>query len=130
MALNILSRMSGIATLTHHLKMKVIEVNPDVHIASTRKTTPGFRFFEKKAVVIGGGDPHRFRLDDCIMLKDNHLRALESVREGVEKAREFSFSKKVEVEVEDLERALEAAEAGADIVLEDLSDHSDLLGIF
>ena len=86
-ALNILSRMSGIATLTNDLVTRTRAVNPDLRIACSRKTTPGFRFFEKKAVRIGGGDPHRFRLDDCIMLKDNHFRAMGSITDGVKEAK-------------------------------------------
>lgn len=123
-ALNILSRMSGIATQTNELVMKTREINPHLIIACTRKTTPGFRFFEKKAVVIGGGDSHRFRLDDSIILKDNHLKVFESIREGVMKAKQSSFTKKIEVEVEDLTGALEAAEAGAEIVMLDNMDPS------
>jgi len=119
LALNILSRMSGIATLTHSLVTRTRELNPDIRIACTRKTTPGFRFFEKKAVISGGGDPHRFRLDDAIMLKDNHLKALGDIKEGVKRAKSLSFTKKVEVEAETIEQALKAAEAGADIVMLD-----------
>jgi len=122
LSLNILSRMSGIATLVNSLVERARELKPGIRIACTRKTTPGFRFFQKKAVIIGGGDPHRFRLDDCIMLKDNHLSRLDSIREGVKRAKEFSFTKKVEVEVEDLDSALEAADAGADIVMLDNMD--------
>lgn len=118
-SLNILSRMSGIATLTHDLVTRARKVNPAIRVACTRKTTPGFRFFEKKAVIIGGGDPHRFRLDDCVMLKDNHLKAAGSITKTVAKAREFSFSKKVEVEVETLKQAREAVAAGADIIMLD-----------
>jgi nicotinate-nucleotide pyrophosphorylase (carboxylating) len=118
-ALNILSRMSGIATLTRDLVTKARSVNPTVRIACSRKTTPGFRFFEKKAVILGGGDPHRFRLDDCIMLKDNHLKASGSIATIVARAREFSFSKKVEIEVETLKQAREAVAAGADIIMLD-----------
>jgi len=121
-ALNILSRMSGIATLTRTLVERTRSVNPDIRIACSRKTTPGFRFFEKKAVMLGGGDTHRFRLDDCIMLKDNHIRKLTSIQEGVERARTFSFTKKVEVEVETREQAAEAARAGADIIMLDNMD--------
>ena len=118
-ALNIISRMSGIATLTHTLVSMTRNVNPHLRIACSRKTTPGFRFFEKKAVIIGGGDPHRFRLDDCIMLKDNHLKRMGSLEEGITKAKSFSFSKKVEVEVESIETAERAAAAGADIIMLD-----------
>lgn len=129
-ALNILSRMSGIATATHDLVSRTRAVNPDLRIACSRKTTPGFRFFEKKAVRIGGGDPHRFRLDDCIMLKDNHLSSMGSITDGVTEAKKFSFSKKVEVETESREGALEAAGAGADIVMLDNMEPGEARDIY
>lgn len=119
-ALNILMKMSGIATLTAKFVEKARKVNPKVLVACTRKTTPGFRYFEKKAVMIGGGDTHRFRLDDMVLIKDNHIRIIGSVGKAVKKAREkVSFSKKVEVEVSSLRDALEACEAGADIIMLD-----------
>lgn len=119
-ALNILMKMSGIATLTAKFVEKTRKVNPKVLVACTRKTTPGFRYFEKKAVMIGGGDTHRFRLDDMVLIKDNHIRIIGSVGKAVKKAREkVSFSKKVEVEVSSLRDALEACEAGADIIMLD-----------
>jgi nicotinate-nucleotide pyrophosphorylase (carboxylating) len=90
-----------------------------VKIAATRKTTPGFRVYEKKAVVVGGGDPHRYRLDDAILIKDNHLRVVGSITQAVSKAKSVSFTKKIEVEVETIEQAVEAAKAGADIIMLD-----------
>lgn len=119
LALNFLMRMSGIATATRKIDKVCKKVNKDVRIAATRKTTPGFRFFEKKAVILGGGDPHRFRLDDAIMIKDNHLKVVGSITQAVTMAKKASFSKKIEVEVEAVEHALEAAKAGADIVMMD-----------
>jgi len=118
--LNILMKMSGVATMTAKFVEKARMVNPKVVIACTRKTTPGFRYFEKMAVKIGGGDTHRFRLDDMVLIKDNHIKIVGSVRRAVEKAREtVSFSKKIEVEVSSLLDAIEACEAGADIVMLD-----------
>ena len=67
----------------------------------------------------GGGDPHRYRLDDAILIKDNHLRVVGSVGQAVSKAKSVSFSKKIEVEVESMEQAVEAAKAGADIIMLD-----------
>jgi len=90
-----------------------------VVIAATRKTTPGFRRYEKKAVRIGGGDPHRFGLDDAFLIKDNHLAVVGSVFQAVRRAQAFSFGKMVEIEVEDLEAAKEAARASADIIMLD-----------
>jgi len=118
--LNIMMRMSGIATETSKLVEATKKVNSKIRIACTRKTTPGFRYFEKKAVALGGGDTHRFRLDDMILIKDNHLSIIGGVREAVKQARlKTSFSKKIEVEVENPEQALEAALAGADIIMFD-----------
>jgi nicotinate-nucleotide pyrophosphorylase (carboxylating) len=119
LALNFLMRMSGIATATNKIDKVCKKVNKDVRIAATRKTTPGFRLYEKKAVIMGGGDPHRFRLDDAIMIKDNHLKVIGSITQAVAMSKKASFSKKIEVEVEAVEQALEAVKAGADIVMMD-----------
>lgn len=119
LALNFLMRMSGIATTTNDVLVACRRRNPQVRVAATRKTTPGFRFYEKKAVVLGGGDPHRYRLDDAILIKDNHLAVVGSITEAVRLAKQASFTKKVEVEVESMADAKEAAEAGADIIMLD-----------
>ncbi|MHA1731267.1 MAG: carboxylating nicotinate-nucleotide diphosphorylase, partial [Promethearchaeota archaeon] len=98
-ALNIMMRMSAIATTTAHLVQLVQECSPDhpVRVACTRKTTPGFRIFEKEAVKVGGGDTHRWNLDDSILLKDTHLALTGSnVGSLVEGARGLaSFTKKI-----------------------------------
>ncbi|MHA2034633.1 MAG: carboxylating nicotinate-nucleotide diphosphorylase [Candidatus Thorarchaeota archaeon] len=118
--LNIMMRMSGIATKTYRLVERVREIAPHVRVAATRKTTPGFRFFEKSAVVIGGGDPHRYALDDMVLIKNNHITAVGGIGLAVRTAREYvSFSRKVSCEVRGLDEAIEAVEAGADIVLLD-----------
>jgi len=119
LALNFLMKMSGIATTTNAILRECRRFNPNVKIAATRKTTPGFRVYEKKAVVMGGGDPHRYRLDDAILIKDNHLRVVGSITQAVAKAKNVSFTKKIEVEVETIEQAVEAAKAGADIIMLD-----------
>lgn len=118
-ALNFLMKMSGIATQTNRLLELCRQKNPKVSVAATRKTTPGFRFFEKKAVKLGGGDPHRYRLDDAFLIKDNHLKIVGSVTEALKRAKAGHFNKKVEIEVETEEEALEAAQAGADIIMLD-----------
>ena len=119
-ALNILMRMSGIATATAEMVTRAREVNPNVVVAGTRKTTPGLRWMEKKAITHGGGDPHRYRLDDCILIKRPHVVVAGGVGEAVRRVREaLSFTKKVEVEVSTPEEAVEAAKAGADIVMLD-----------
>lgn len=115
--LNIMMRMSGISTITSNLIKKV---DNSVIVAGTRKTTPGLQFFEKEAIRVGGGDTHRFRLDDCVLIKDNHIAIVGSVKIAVEKAKKYvSFTKKIEVEVESTKDALEAAITGADIVMLD-----------
>jgi len=118
--LNLLSRMSGIATKTKTLTDKVQKANNEIRIAATRKSAPGLLYFDKKAVAVGGGDPHRLHLDDLILIKENHLAIVGSVKEAIKKAKtNASFSKKIEVEVTNLEDALKAAESGADIVMLD-----------
>ena len=118
--LNLLSRMSGIATATRRLTEKLRKANATAKIAATRKTAPGLGYFDKKAVLIGGGDPHRLRLDDMILVKDNHIAIAGSVENAVKRAKQAaSFSKKIEAEVTSAADALKAAEAGADIVMLD-----------
>jgi len=118
--LNILSRMSGIATATRKLTEKLQKAGLKTKIACTRKTAPGLLYFDKKAVLIGGGDTHRLHLDDMILIKDNHITMAGSVGEAVKKVREkASFSKKIEVEVARVEDVLAAAKAGVDIIMLD-----------
>ena len=116
--LNLMSRMSGIATATSHVVQAAKTANPAVRIAGTRKTAPGLRLCDKQALVTGGADPHRMSLSDMILIKDNHL-ALVPLEEAVRKARAYSRYVNVEVEVETAEDALTAARAGADIILLD-----------
>jgi nicotinate-nucleotide pyrophosphorylase (carboxylating) len=124
-ALNILMRMSGIATLTHRLVGEAHSVNPKVKLACTRKTTPGFRMFEKRAVELGGGDTHRLRLDDAVLIKSNHINAAGGVEEAIKRAKlNASFTKKIEVEVTSLDQALQAARLEPDILmLDNMSPH-------
>lgn len=118
--LNILMRMSGIATETRRLVNKVKKVNPKVRVAATRKTAPGLRVFDKRAVVVGGGDPHRMRLDDAILIKDNHIAVAGGINEALRRAQaSVGSSKKIEVEAKSLEQAVQAAKLGADIVMLD-----------
>ncbi|MGD8545181.1 MAG: carboxylating nicotinate-nucleotide diphosphorylase [Candidatus Bathyarchaeota archaeon] len=118
--LNLVSRMSGIATMTRQLTEKLRKAGYETKIASTRKVAPGLLYFDKKAVMIGGGDTHRLHLDDMILIKDNHIAVAGSVKEAIERVKEkVSFSKKIEVEVTSVEKALTAAKAGADIIMLD-----------
>ncbi len=129
LALNLIMRMSGIATLTHKLVQEVQSVNPNVRIAATRKTTPGFREFEKKAVLLGGGDPHRYGLFDAILVKDNHIRIAGGIVEALKRAKKGSFTKKVEIEAETREDAILAVDNGADIILLDNFAPKDFLAL-
>jgi nicotinate-nucleotide pyrophosphorylase (carboxylating) len=116
--LNLLSRMSGIATATNNLVRKVASY--ETCVACTRKVAPGLGYFDKKAVLHGGGDSHRVHLDDMVLIKDNHIRIVGNVTKTVRKTREAaSFSKKVEVEVSSAQHALQAAKAGADVIMLD-----------
>ena len=117
-ALNIIGRMSGIATQTRNMADTVSAVNPHCRIAATRKTCPGFQILDKKAVSIGGGDPHRMNLSDGVLIKDNHL-ALVPLEIAIEAAKKSTTYKKIEIEVETPENALIAAKAGADIIMLD-----------
>jgi len=118
--LNLLTRMSGIATAINRLIEKVRRAGYETRIAGTRKAAPGLLYFDKKAVMLGGGDTHRLHLDDLIIVKDNHLKVVGDVGEAVKRVTEaVSFSKKIEIEVSTDNEALEAAKAGADIVMLD-----------
>ena len=118
-ALNLLCRMSGIATATAAL---VDAVRPHGHarIVCTRKTTPGLRSLEKHAVRAGGGANHRFGLDDAVLIKDNHIAIAGGVRPALERARAtVGHLVKVEIEVDTLEQLNEVLEVGADAILLD-----------
>ena len=115
-ALNLLMRMSGIATATAELVALVKAANPKATVAATRKTAPGLREFDKRAVELGGGWPHRKGLFDAILIKDNHLRVT-ALAEALKKAKRTGLS--VEVEVETVEQAREAAAFHPDMVLLD-----------
>lgn len=118
--LNILSRMSGVATATRKLVEKLQKAGLKVMVACTRKMAPGLLYFDKKAVQIGGGDTHRLHLDDLVLIKDNHVKIAGNVEKAVKKAREkVSFSKKIEVEITSVDDVLVAAKAGLDIIMLD-----------
>jgi len=119
-ALNLVMRMSGIATITRAFVTLVQQSDPEVKIAGTRKTAPGLRYFDKKAITIGGGYSHRMRLDDMILIKDNHLEMAESIERTVQVAKaKVGASVKIECEVKNTEEAIRAANAGADVVMLD-----------
>ncbi|CAH2214286.1 carboxylating nicotinate-nucleotide diphosphorylase [Tepidibacter aestuarii] len=117
-ALNLLQRMSGIATITNKMVQKID--GSKAKLLDTRKTTPNLRILEKYSVKVGGGCNHRFSLSDGVMLKDNHIQAAGGITNAVRLAKEnTSFVRKVEVEVESIEEVKEALEAGADIIMLD-----------
>jgi len=116
-ALNLLSRMSGIATQTNFLVSKIRKINMKTKLYSTRKTAPGLRFFDKEAIMIGGGHKHRMSLNDMVMIKDNHLLVTNSMEGIIKNARKQH--KHVEVEVENQRDAILAASSGATIVMLD-----------
>ncbi len=116
--LNILQRLSGIATKTKELVDLVKPFN--VKITDTRKTTPGFRFFEKYAVRVGGGINHRMGLFDAVLIKDNHIKAAGSLKKAIEMAKKHaSFTTKIEVECSNYSMVRNAVEAGVDIIMLD-----------
>jgi nicotinate-nucleotide pyrophosphorylase (carboxylating) len=117
-ALNLLSRMSGVATATRALADAIAGYK--AKIVCTRKTTPGLRTLEKEAVRLGGGANHRFGLDDAMLIKDNHVALAGGVREALERARRHAgHLVKIELEVDTLEQLAEALEVGVDAVLLD-----------
>ncbi|UCF49632.1 MAG: carboxylating nicotinate-nucleotide diphosphorylase [Thermoplasmatales archaeon] len=122
LAINIISRMSGIATETNRLVNICKSINPNVTVAATRKTTPGFRKYEKKAVVIGGGESHRFGLYDAVMIKDNHIKLVGSIKDAIKKINEKVHDKIIEVEVENEKDALTAARLNVDVIMLDNFD--------
>jgi nicotinate-nucleotide pyrophosphorylase (carboxylating) len=118
LALNLLQRLSGIATRTRQF-VDALEGAP-VRLVDTRKTTPGHRSLEKYAVRVGGGHNHRFGLYDAVMIKDNHIKGAGGIKAAVVAARtQIPHTMKIEVEVESFDQLDEALEAGADIILLD-----------
>jgi nicotinate-nucleotide pyrophosphorylase (carboxylating) len=124
-ALNLLMRMSGIATETKKFVEVVKKISKDIEIAGTRKTAPGLRSFDKKAIKIGGGRTHRNSLDEMVLIKDNHLVLTGSIRESISSAKKLVGNNiKVECEVTDLQSAIEAINFGADVImLDNFSPH-------
>ncbi|HEY3909566.1 MAG TPA: carboxylating nicotinate-nucleotide diphosphorylase [Stellaceae bacterium] len=117
-ALNILCRMSGVATATRVLADAI--AGSKAKIVCTRKTTPGLRTLEKEAVRLGGGANHRFGLDDAMLIKDNHIALAGGIRPALERARQHAgHLVKIELEVDTLDQLAEALEVGIDAVLLD-----------
>jgi nicotinate-nucleotide pyrophosphorylase (carboxylating) len=121
-AVNLAGHASGVATRTRRAVDAAREFSDDVAIAATRKTTPGLRGVEKRAVVAGGGDTHRLDLSHMVMVKDNHVAEM-GLEDAVAHFRDrTSFATKIEVEAETRDEAVRAVDAGADVVLLDNMD--------
>jgi nicotinate-nucleotide pyrophosphorylase (carboxylating) len=116
-ALNLLSRMCGIATQTNNLKKQIESVGSKSKVFATRKTAPGLRYFDKEAVKIGGGEKHRMTLNERIMIKDNHLAVEKSIECILNKAKKTKG--KIEIEVETQRDAILCAKFGVDIIMLD-----------
>lgn len=124
-ALNLLQRMSGIATRTYRIAEMLKGFKTQV--VDTRKTTPGIRILEKYAVRVGGGKNHRFGLYDGVLIKDNHIKVAGGVKEAVVRARgEAPHTMRIEVEVENLAGVYDALAAGADIIMLDNMDVAEV----
>lgn len=124
-ALNLLQRMSGIATLTAQFVTAVAGTR--AQIVDTRKTTPGLRILEKYAVRVGGGRNHRYALYDGVLIKENHIAAAGGIHAAVKRARRrLSHIHKIEIETRNLDEVQEALDAGADIILLDNMDNDSL----
>lgn len=126
--LNLIQHMSGIATSTS----EVVSLLDDdsITITDTRKTLPGLRALQKHAVTCGGGKNHRFRLDDGVMIKDNHIKAAGSISKAVEIVRaKVGHMVKIEVETETKDQVLEALESGADIIMLDNRNPAEVKGL-
>ncbi len=117
-ALNLLMRMSGIATATKEMVEKAKKRNPRVRVSATRKTAPLLTYLDKRAVIIAGGEPHRYNLSEQILIKMNHLKIVGSIDRAVKLAKAAKKGK-VEIEVADVEDAVHAAKAGANMILLD-----------
>ena len=118
LALNFLQRMSGIASLSNRYSQAVEGIS--VRVVDTRKTTPNLRILEKYAVSAGGCYNHRFNLSDAMMIKDNHIQAVGSIKKAIEKGKQLiPHTMKIEVEVKNLDELKEALDAGADIIMLD-----------
>ncbi|HHC19191.1 MAG TPA: carboxylating.nicotinate-nucleotide diphosphorylase [Euryarchaeota archaeon] len=124
--LNIMGRMSGIATTVRRILNRVRSVNSKIRIAGTRKSL--LKPLDKRAIFVGGGEPHRFSLSDAFLIKDNHLKIV-PIKDAIKRARECSVYKIIEVEVENLRDAIEAAKAGADIIMLDNMTPDEIMNI-
>jgi nicotinate-nucleotide pyrophosphorylase (carboxylating) len=119
-ALNLIMRMSGIATDTKKFVDIVKTVSKDIKVMGTRKTAPGLRYFDKKSIILGGGQSHRNTLDELILIKDNHLAVSTSIQSAITNARlKAGKNMMIECEVSNTKSSVEAIKSGADIIMLD-----------
>ena len=119
-ALNLIMRMSGIATDTKKFVDIVKTVSKDIKVMGTRKTAPGLRYFDKKSIKLGGGHSHRNTLDEMILIKDNHLAVSTSIQSAISNARlKAGKNMMIECEVSNKKSSVEAIKSGADIIMLD-----------
>ncbi|MGC1262472.1 MAG: carboxylating nicotinate-nucleotide diphosphorylase, partial [Nitrososphaeraceae archaeon] len=119
-ALNLIMRMSGIATDTKKFVDIVKTVSKDIKVMGTRKTAPGLRYFDKKSIILGGGHSHRNTLDELILIKDNHLAVTTSIQRAITNARlKAGKNMMIECEVSNTKSSIEAIKSGADIIMLD-----------
>ncbi|KXB04841.1 hypothetical protein AKJ49_01645 [candidate division MSBL1 archaeon SCGC-AAA382A03] len=116
-SLNLFTRMSGIATRTKKMMKKAKKIHSEIRIAPTRKTTPLLKQFDKRAIEIVGGEPHRYHLADFILITQNHLKIVKSIEKAVKKAKKTNESDQIEIEVKNKKQAVKATEANADIIM-------------
>lgn len=127
-SLNLLGHMSGIATSTNNAVKITKQISPHTNISATRKTLPGLRKYEKYSVIVGGGLPHRYDLNEMILIKDNHSKLINNLQKSINSARnQISSSKKIELEVDSLESAMKAIDLDIDIILLDNMQPEDIL---
>ena len=127
-SLNLLGHMSGIATSTNNAVKITKQISPHTNISATRKTLPGLRKYEKYSVIVGGGLPHRYDLNEMILIKDNHSKLINNLQKSINSARnQISSSKKIELEVNSLESAMKAIDLDIDIILLDNMQPEDIL---
>ena len=117
--LNLLGHMCGVATITHEAIQLAKLENNDIIIAGTRKTLPGLRYFEKKAIVIAGGNSHRYNLGDMILIKENHLKLSKNINSTIQKIKSALPDHSIEIEIQNQSDLITAVNAGADTVLLD-----------
>ena len=127
-SLNLLGHMSGIATSTNNAVKITKQISPHTNISATRKTLPGLRKYEKYSVIVGGGLPHRYDLNEMILIKDNHSKLINNLQKSISSVRtQIGSSKKIELEVDSLESAMKAINLDIDIILLDNMQPEDIL---